>query len=116
MTVDMNAVRAARKEALGEGPEIVIGNQRFRCKPDLPWDALVAISRLQNDNEAEGGFDFVREVAGSEAVKALRDWKPSVHEMNELTNGVLEELGIRERTSPNGAKADGEGDAGEVST
>lgn len=107
MTVDMNRVRAARREALGKGPEVVIGDRTFQCPPDMPFEALVA------GNEAEKGdlgatYGFVRELLGDDGLEAFREWKPSLEEVKELVSGLLDEYG-QKSSSSNGAGND-EGD------
>lgn len=116
MSVDMNAVRAARREALGEGPKVIIGDQEFSCPPDMPFDALVAGQAAEGGNIAQT-YEFVRELMGADGLKALKEWRPSLEEMSELVSGILAEYG-QGGASKNGDSPDegeGEGGSGEAS-
>lgn len=114
MTVDLNAVRAARRETLGKGPEVIIGEKTFQCPADMPFDALVAGNRAEG-GDAEATYEFVGELLGDKGLTALREWRPSLHEMKALVKGVLDEYG-QSRGSEDGDVTDGgsDGDSGEA--
>lgn len=39
MDIDLDAAKAARREASKEGPVVVFGGQRFPLQPELPFEA-----------------------------------------------------------------------------
>lgn len=115
MTVDMNAVRAARREALGEGPKVEIGERVFQCPPDMPFEALVAGSEAEK-GDIGATYGFVRELLGEDGLEAFREWKPSLEEVKELVSGLLEEYGQGDKKSAaqNGAEPTSSGESGEA--
>lgn len=77
---DLDAARAARREALGEAPEFTFGGQTFVLPVEMPYSAALAadagevnifLSMLLGE-DAYG--EFVSNEPATEDVKALSEW------------------------------------------
>jgi hypothetical protein len=96
MAIDLDAARAARREAKGEGPRVIFGGISYELSPELPFGVLEAMRELMSDdNEKAPGalVDLTRALLG-EHYDAFKATQPTVDDLNELIGGVMEEYGV----------------------
>lgn len=93
MRIDLDAAKAARREARGEGPTVVFNGREFTLQAEIPWE----VTELFSDGKVNEAVRLLLGDAHEEFMAA----KPSVEDMRIL----LEEL----------TKANGLDDLGESS-
>lgn len=101
MAVDLDAARAARREAKGEGPTVKFGGHEMVLDPEVPYGVLeevVAIQRAPKDSDERvlGLGRVARLLLGDENAEALFAGRPSVEDLDALIEGVLREYGLGE--------------------
>lgn len=100
MTIDLDAARAARREAAGAGPEVVFKGERFTLVPEIPYKVAENISRVAAAT-AEGDASSSA-VAVTEVLRALFDgeWdrfealNPSVSDVQLLLEEAMKSYGF----------------------
>lgn len=100
--IDLDAARAARKEANGEGPVVRFGGQDYELPAELPFAVLEAMRGLQNEETAAASIVEMTEALLGPHYAAIRAAGLSVDDMNELVGGVLTEYGV-DRPLPSSA-------------
>lgn len=78
--LDLDAARAARREALGEAPEFTFGGKTYALPPEMSYSAAIALQN--NDLDAglvhllgPGNYDtFMEGAPAMEDIVALIEW------------------------------------------
>ncbi len=99
--VDLNKMRAARLEKLGEGPVVQFGKNEFQCPPEVPFMVVEAFGRMANAQDDETGYaastailDAVRRLIGQEQFDKFVEENPSVEDFQEFLTGAMNEYGV----------------------
>lgn len=100
MTINLDAARAARREAAGEGPEVVFRGETFRLVPEIPFKVAENISKVAQ--AAAEGDSSSSAVAIIEVLRALFDgsWdrfealNPSVADVQLLLEEAMKSYGF----------------------
>lgn len=111
MATDIDAARAARREAIGKGPEVTFGGQTYELATELSLEVMEALGPIVEAQKlgAEGGpemiratLGFLRVLLGDEVYAAFRalDPPPTLQDMNVLigtadTPGILADYGLQ---------------------
>lgn len=94
MAIDLDKARAARREAQGEGPEIIFGGVTYELSTEIPFGVLEAFRGLSRDDPSAIA-DIAKALLGKHYTAFLNtDPPPSLDDFNELIGGVLEEYGV----------------------
>jgi hypothetical protein len=99
-TVDLDALRAARREAAGEAPTVTFKQKTFQLPAELPFavpealmDIAVATDSGNSQAIAEGVSRALKALFGGDFV-AFMDLGPSMQDVQELFPAVLGEYGM----------------------
>lgn len=111
--IDADALVAAHREQIGQGPEVEFGGQVFHLAPELPVDVSLAldeageIKEQLDEMEANGvdkkdperlklqrlanrrSIDGLRGICGAELFKKMSTSGLSLDEMNEIIEAVI---------------------------
>ena len=94
MAIDLDKARAARREKMGQGPEIVFGGITYELSPEIPFGMLEAFRGL-SDSDPSAIADIAKALLGKHYDAFLAtDPPPSLDDFNELIGGVLQEYGV----------------------
>jgi hypothetical protein len=96
---DLDAARAARREALGEAPEFVFGGRTYTLPVELSYTA--ALSMYRGDLEAglaeilgqESYEEFIQEKPSLEDISALGQWISETYEDRKANAADAEDTG-----------------------
>lgn len=95
MAIDLDKARAARREAKGQGPQVIMGGVTYELAPEMPYGVLEAMRELtKGDEHAPGGLADVAKALLGEHYGAFLATEPSVDDLNDLIGGVMEEYGV----------------------
>lgn len=99
---DLDAVRAARREALGEAPVIRFGGQDFVLDIELPYDVPESLAAVARATEAGDDFgitagvkDTLVALLGDEQYVAFRALRPSMPDVQEFISAAVGEYGLK---------------------
>lgn len=99
--IDIDKKRAARREAKGEGPELMIGGNTYQLAPELPFGVLEAMAGLQDEDTAAAAMvDLTKALLGEHYAAILPSL--TVDDVNDIVADVMEEYGL-ERPLPSPA-------------
>ncbi len=98
MAVDLDAARAARREAKGEAPKVVFGGETFDLPIEMPFEIVEELGRLQSAGEdgtlaGQAVLAVVHLLMGDQ-YKAFMAHRPSMDDLTELANGAMKEYGF----------------------
>ena len=91
--IDLDAKRAARREAKGKGPEVKLGGKVYELAPEMPFGAVEALKGLQTEETAaEALVDLTRALLGEH----YEEMRPllCMDDVNEFVGGIMEEYGV----------------------
>lgn len=93
--IDLDAARAARREAQGEAPTVVFGGETFVLPPELPYTALEALRGMADTETAPGAMvDLTRALLG-DGYERFTALDPSMEDVTELVGGAMNEYGVK---------------------
>ena len=97
--VDLNKMRAARLEGLGEGPTVEFGNLKLVCPPEIPFSVVEALDRLEVDQDTGRGAatalkEGIRELLGEKQFEKFMKERPSAPDMMNFVEAVFESYGV----------------------
>jgi hypothetical protein len=94
------AARAAKREANGKAPVVVLGGQRFTLPVELPFSVanlMVKVGTLSQKNDTAGleGIieKIIRSMVGDQYDEFMKHL-PSLDDITELFEGMLKEYGL----------------------
>lgn len=96
MAIDLDKARAARREARGQGPEVIFGGMTYELSSEIPLAVLEAFRGLGGENPDPSALaDIAKALLGKhyDAFMAM-DPPPSVDDLNELIGGVMGDYGV----------------------
>ena len=98
-TVDLNKMRAARLEELGEGPTVEFGSLKLVCPPEIPFAVVEAMDRLEVDQETGRGAatalkEGIRELLGEKQFDKFMKERPSAPDMMNFVEAVFNSYGV----------------------
>lgn len=102
VVVDLDAKRAARREARGEPIVLVFGGEDFELPVELPFDVLEALPALASGAQAETAGAFialVRSLLGDEAFTRFVAHRPSLDDFVELADAAFTAYGADQGNS-----------------
>lgn len=96
--VDLDALRAARREANKEAPAVTLGGQRFELPIELPLGAVAALGRMFSHEDDPGilgeeTLNVVRELLGDQ-YDDFMSHRPSMEDLEAMLNAVMPEYGF----------------------
>jgi len=101
--IDLDAARAARQEASGEGPVIVWGGQDYTLPAEIPFETAEELSRLEAAHAAENDVEAtdaiikaISSLLGAEQYERFAAGRPSVDDMAALVDGLSEAYGFEQ--------------------
>lgn len=95
MAIDLDAARAARREAKKVGPVIRFNKKNYKLPVEVPFEALEQIDAL-DDDEGVGTLIALAKILLGEHYDAIIAGKPSVQDISVMLNGIMEEYGLGE--------------------
>lgn len=96
MAIDLDAARAARREAKGESPVVKLNGKEYQLPVELPYEALECIRELNNPETAAGALvDITKALMGKNYEKIKSQL--AFDDLEVFVGGALEEYGV---TSP----------------
>lgn len=102
MKIDLDAARAARREAAGEAPVIVIGGQEVELPAEIPFEAAAQMGAMAKaveakDNDALTDYfgAWLRTLLG-DAYDAFMAARPSVNDLMALSEGLVKAYGFED--------------------
>lgn len=95
--LNLDAARAARREAMGETPSFVFGGREFALPAELPFAVVLDMRELSSadgDTAAQAAAiaSVVKHLLGDEH-DAFMALSPSIEDLEALIDGVLPEYG-----------------------
>lgn len=96
MKIDLDAAKAARREATEEPPTIVFGGTEFVLPVELPYEVAESLASFvdsPNDQKSVALADVARSFLGDYAADFMR-LRPSIKDLLELVNGVMKAYGF----------------------
>jgi hypothetical protein len=107
--VDLDAARAARREAKQEAPTVRFGGEDFLLPIELPFEVIEALGPLAEAQNAEDGsaaadavLSVVKGLLG-DAYESFRAHQPSTEDLGALIEGVLKEYGFADTGESSGS-------------
>lgn len=94
--IDLSAMRAVRREAAKEAPEVEFEGKTFVLPVEMPLMLIDAVARLGSDDGAEASsalIDVARSLFG-DRFKEFMDLRPSVDDANELIKAIAPAYGL----------------------
>ena len=97
--VDLNKMRAARLEELGEGPVVQFGDATLKCPPEIPFTVVEALDQSDVDQATGRGAatalkNGIRYLLGEEQFKTFMAQEPSSADMTNFVEAVFESYGV----------------------
>jgi hypothetical protein len=93
-TIDLDAVRAARREAEAQAPSVKLGGKVFELPVELPFGVFLLLPELRNEDTSVAAVSaVVRELFGEKHDEFMA-LGPSMEDLEALLNGVMEEYGL----------------------
>lgn len=96
VNIDLDAARAARREANGEAPTITFDGKTFTLPVELPFEVAAQIAAMQKDEDASGIRGAVEAFLGSDAASDFFESRPSVADVNALVEGLVKAYGFED--------------------
>lgn len=90
---DLGAARAARAEARGEAPTLVIDGRTYNLAAEIPW-SVVDEMIVNGGTETELGAKLLRLVFGDRWGEFLEREKPSAKDVEDLCAWLFEKYGL----------------------
>lgn len=102
-TLDLDAIRAARREAQGEAPVIRFGGHDFVLPSELPFAVAEALANLGEAQKTEDQAAITASLIGAmKAIIGIADWpkfeaaRPSMQDITELISGIARLYGLED--------------------
>lgn len=116
-TVDLDAARAARREAKNEAPKVTFGGREFVMPIEMPFGVVVCLGRMAEAETAKDNgsisaiiVEILKLLLGDE-YDAFMALGPSEKDITALVNGIVTEYGFADsgerRASPSSSKRTG---------
>lgn len=104
MAIDLDAARAARREAKGEAPTVTFGGATYTLPIEMPFEIVEELGRLRaadGDGSVAGQavLAVVRLLVGDQ-YEAFMAHHPSMDDLTELAQGAMREYGVGPGESP----------------
>lgn len=102
MRIDLDAARAARREAAGEGPVVIIGGKEIACPAELPFEVADCIGGLSEEAIREdpiGAGASIKKVLDAllgDAQEEFMKQSPSIDDILALLDGLLKSYGLED--------------------
>lgn len=98
--IDLDAARAARREAAGEGPEVVFKGERFTLAPEIPFRVAENVSNMaraaaegDQSSSAAAVIEVLRSLFG-EQWDRFEALNPSVADIQILLEEAMKSYGF----------------------
>ena len=101
--IDLNAARAARREAKHEAPTVVFGDpeKTYNLPVEMPvevFEHLAAAELAEKNKDVSSGFTamlgIVNALLGDKQYKSFMDQRPSKEDLEVLFEGFMAEYGM----------------------
>lgn len=93
--IDLDAARAARREADDTGPVVRFGENEYELPVELPYSALEALRGMGDDRQAAGAVvGFIEAVLGKN-IDAWRASDPSMNDAQHFIALLMQEYGVK---------------------
>jgi len=97
LSIDLDAARAARREARGEAPTVTFGGETFALPVELPFEIAEVGQRLNaattSTDVAEAMHDAMRMLLADDYDRFMA-LRPSLQDLTALVEGIPGEYGI----------------------
>lgn len=100
MKIDLDAARAARREASGEPPVIVFGGKELELTFEIPFEVAERMGSMgvalenQDGNELSNGFRDVLKLLLGDHFDEFMAQRPSVPDLMAMVDGVVKAYGF----------------------
>lgn len=91
MRIDLDAAKAARREASGEAPIVVFGGKEFTLPVELPQSAAEAINDVSND---KGSVNDIFKILLNGQFSDFMALGPSVDDVKEFFDKIAPVYGV----------------------
>lgn len=98
MRIDLDAARAARAEAAGEGPVVVFGGGDFPLPPEMPFsvaESLATLNEMSTSAKAAEMQAIFKALLG-ENYESFMAQSPSLEDMLALIEGLGQAYGLED--------------------
>lgn len=98
--IDLDAARAARREANAEAIVVTLDGDDFSMPPEMPFEVIEKLGPLREVPEdkapeaAAALLDLFKSLIGENDFKRFMTHRPSLDDLKELLTGVLKEYGV----------------------
>lgn len=102
MKIDLDAARAARREAAGESPVIVLNGKEIALPAEIPFDAAARMGRMAKAVEAKDNdalmddFGVWLKALLGPAYDEFMAAQPSVNDLMALAEGLVKAYGFED--------------------
>lgn len=95
MTIDLDKARAARREAAGEGPEVVFGGKSYHLPVELPFEVLEAFEGMDKPETQPLALAHIAlAMFGRDNIEQMKLDGLAINDLNEILGDVLAEYGV----------------------
>lgn len=94
MKIDLDAARAARREASGEAPVIVFGGKEFTLPVELPLEAAEVINKITSSANGTEISDVFKVLLG-DRYQEFRELGPSVPDVLAFFDEIAPAYGVK---------------------
>jgi len=94
--IDLDAARAARREAKGDGPVIRFNEKDFNLPAEVSFGVVDAAAKLSESADPSAVLVVVRAIMG-DAYESFMAENPSVDDLEVLIGGALDAYGLGEQ-------------------
>jgi hypothetical protein len=100
MAINLDAAKAARREAIKEQPTITYGGRSWELPIELPLETAVVIADLQGAMDGEGSEaamlfrQVVTSLLGDTEGAKFMEMQPSIQDVSALIIGLVDEYGL----------------------
>lgn len=114
--IDLDAARAARREATSETPTVIFGGREFALPEELPFGVFVSLAEMRENPtnaQATGAVESLLRTLFGERTDEFIDLGPSLDDVQTLIEAALDEYGLGddEDAEPDAPGADGLGES-----
>ncbi len=92
--IDLDAARAARREAEQKGPVVKLDGQEFELAVEMPFGVLEAFRSMADPAAAAGAMAQLGKALLGEHYSTIVGLGLSVDDLNVLLDGVMKEYGV----------------------
>jgi hypothetical protein len=99
--INLDAARAARREAKGKGPVVRSGGKEYELAPEIAFSVIEGLAKMEDGDASRGLVGVAHGLFGEHYDAIVTDL--AVDDFNDLLAQVLEEYGVSAPLPSNGS-------------